>query len=125
MLLVKGVVLNVFENMKHNHKLDGFIFKQIAGIRFQECWTNCEQRLSCKSINYQRRFHLCTLNSENDETRLTEGLGFVFKAKTGQNYVQVANTKNILFTIATLFSYSLACTPRFISVVYFEIRTNQ
>lgn len=85
--LNKGAFLHVtmYHNIRFNHLLEGFTFKQIPGISISDCLIQCEQRSSCKSINYKRRFHMCYLNSENDDGVNSEWLiqapGFIYKPK--------------------------------------------
>lgn len=82
---VQNIFSTMDETMTHNRKLNGFTITQIPSISFGECVKNCEQRSSCKSVNYQRRFTLCSLNSESEDPAsgimLTEAVGFVYKAK--------------------------------------------
>lgn len=102
--LCKGVFLTLHDNIRFSQRLEGFIFKQLQGISFGDCWMECDQRKACKSINYMRRSNkiMCFLNSENDDgdnaKMLTEALGFVYKPKKNNtNNVQVKCLLILLF----------------------------
>ncbi|XP_053383263.1 uncharacterized protein LOC128549765 [Mercenaria mercenaria] len=77
-----------------NAALPGHRFLSIPGISLQDCWVNCENRASCKSVNYKRQWHLCELNSAGGSTVLQHRVkGSVFyKKRNDATMVQCGST---------------------------------
>ncbi|XP_045181037.2 uncharacterized protein LOC123540247 [Mercenaria mercenaria] len=84
---VRALTLNAAALPEHR-------FLSIPGISLQDCWANCENRASCKSVNYKRQWHLCELNSVGDSKILQHRVrGSVFyKKRNDATKVQCGST---------------------------------
>lgn len=70
-----------FDNLIWNKRLSSFIIRRVIDTNFYECVKECLKTTRCKSINYAKKFPVCELNYQTDETKLQEfkdEIGFVY-----------------------------------------------
>jgi hypothetical protein len=72
------------ENVKFHTMLQGKTLNVIPGISFNDCWSNCEQRPECGSINYEQRPHVCHLNYADQSGEMVVRPGVLFRKKGAQ-----------------------------------------
>lgn len=54
-------------------KMEGVRLGTIFGVSANQCWEECRSRSRCSSFDYIRRFHLCELNTRDQELIDFEG----------------------------------------------------
>jgi hypothetical protein len=79
---------NALLNVKFGKMLHDETLRMLFDLTIRECWSNCEQRASCKSINYDRIMRVCYLNSWNmsseASSEVTIRIGVISREKTNK-----------------------------------------
>ncbi|XP_060563634.1 uncharacterized protein LOC132723005 [Ruditapes philippinarum] len=70
-----------------SRKLIGYTLKTLAQTSLSTCADICQQKVNCKSINYNRKHHICELNSESDSDFLQITPGWLF-SENDQLYLE-------------------------------------
>jgi hypothetical protein len=83
-----ATMTNALLNVKFGKMLHDETFRILFNLSIRECWSNCEQRASCKSINYDRIMRVCYLNSWNMSSEASFGvtirIGVISREKTNK-----------------------------------------
>ncbi|KAL4229569.1 hypothetical protein ACF0H5_012608 [Mactra antiquata] len=80
----------------YGRKVEGFILKRIVSITLNDCVKECRMRASCLSLNYNRLYKLCELNSALLSTvaNLVEDKKWICYDKAQNSAIDIGNCIN-------------------------------
>lgn len=70
-----------FDNLKWNKRFSSYVIRRVMDTSLYDCVTECLIITRCRSINYAKKFPVCELNYETEETQFQEfkdEIGFVY-----------------------------------------------